>query len=305
LEMDTFVKDLKFAFGMLRRSPGFTATAIGALALGIGANTAIFSVVNTVLLKPLPYPQPDRMVQLMNSSPQGNWPGASVPKYNIWRAQTQVLEDVAAFDGGGPGINMSGGDRPEQLRGIHVSYEFFPLFGAQPALLVADPRTFAAAGQAVAAADPGKRMHQKAINPAENRGVHSYAQRQREHGSRREPWAIPQDSDAIAQILEKGAHSMLLVVIHPFLSTFVATRKSLIGLGLRRNGVYRLRTVFCVNGQTSRGCRVLRRADRYPDGVIWFLRPDLRRVRSKDCGARSAETRGVASPESRALPKVR
>jgi len=139
--MDTLVKDLKLAFGMLRRSPGFTATAIAALALGIGANTAIFSVVNTVLLKPLPYPQPDRMVQLMSSTPQGNFPGASVPKYNIWRAQTQVLEDVAAFDRGGPGVNLSGGDRPEQLRGIHVSYEFFHLFGAKPLL----GRTFSAA----------------------------------------------------------------------------------------------------------------------------------------------------------------
>jgi predicted permease len=139
--MDTLVKDLKLAFGMLRRSPGFTATAIAALALGIGANTAIFSVVNTVLLKPLPYPQPDRMVQLMNATPHLDWPGASVPKYNVWRAQTQVLEDVAAYDVGGPGINLSGGDRPEQLRGIHVSYEFFPLFGAQPAL----GRTFSAA----------------------------------------------------------------------------------------------------------------------------------------------------------------
>jgi len=132
--MDTLIKDLKLAFVILRRSPGFTATAIWALALGIGANTAIFSVVNAVLLKPLPYPQPDRIVELMNSSPQGNFAGASVPKYNIWRAQTQVLEDVAAFDSGGPGVNMSGGDRPEQLRGIHVSYEFFELFGAKPVL---------------------------------------------------------------------------------------------------------------------------------------------------------------------------
>jgi putative ABC transport system permease protein len=139
--MDTLIKDLKLALGMLRRSPGFTATAIWALALGIGANTAIFSVVNTVLLKPLPYPQPDRIVQLMNSTPQGNFPGASVPKYNIWRAQTQVLEDVAAYEEGGPGVNVSGGDRPEQLRGIHVSYEFFQLFGAKPAL----GRTFSAA----------------------------------------------------------------------------------------------------------------------------------------------------------------
>ncbi|SPF46044.1 conserved membrane hypothetical protein [Candidatus Sulfopaludibacter sp. SbA4] len=132
--MGTFVQDLKHAFRLLRQSPGFAATAISALALGIGANTAIFSVVNTVLLKPLPYPQPDRMVLLMNSSPQGTFPGANVPKYNIWRAQTQVLEDVTAYDTGGPGVNLGGGDRPEQVKGIHVSYEFFHLFGAPIAL---------------------------------------------------------------------------------------------------------------------------------------------------------------------------
>ena len=127
--METLIADLKLAARMLRRSPGFTATAIAVLALGIGANTAIFSVVDTVLLKPLPYPQADRIVYLMNSSPQGNFQGASVPKYNIWRAQTLVLDDVAAYDFGGPGVNLGGGDRPEQVKGIHVSHEFFPLFG--------------------------------------------------------------------------------------------------------------------------------------------------------------------------------
>lgn len=126
--------DLKHSLRLLRQSPGFTITAISALALGIGANAAIFSVVNTVLLKPLAFPNPDRIVVLMNSSPQGSGPAASVPKYNIWRQQTQVLEDVAAYDTGGPGLNLSGGDRPEQLKGIHVSYEFFHLFGAKAAL---------------------------------------------------------------------------------------------------------------------------------------------------------------------------
>jgi predicted permease len=138
--METFWMDLKQAFRMLRQSPGFTITAISALALGIGANTAIFSVVNTVLLKPLAFPEPDRIVTLMTSTPQGAFPGASVPKYNSWRRQTQVLEDVSAYDPGGPGLNLSGGDRPEQLKGIHVSYEFFHLFGAQAVI----GRTFTA-----------------------------------------------------------------------------------------------------------------------------------------------------------------
>ncbi len=126
--------DLKQAVRMLWQSPGFTATAVLALALGIGANTAIFSVVNTVLLKPLAFPEPDRIVTLMNTSPQGSFAAASVPKYNNWRRQTKVLEDIAAYDTGGPGLNLGGGDHPEQLKGIHVSYEFFHLFGAPVAL---------------------------------------------------------------------------------------------------------------------------------------------------------------------------
>jgi putative ABC transport system permease protein len=139
--METFWMDLKHAFRMLRQSPGFTITAISALALGIGANTAIFSVVNTVLLKPLAFPDADRIVTLLTSTPQGAFEGASVPKYNAWRRTTQALEDVSAFDTGGPGLNLGGGDHPEQLKGIHVSYEFFHLFGAQTAI----GRTFTAA----------------------------------------------------------------------------------------------------------------------------------------------------------------
>jgi putative ABC transport system permease protein len=127
--METVAADVKYALRTLRRSPAFAATAIAALALGIGANTAIFSVVNAVLLKPLPYPDADRIVQLMTVGPQGRFAFASVPAYNIWREQTQALEDVAAFDNGGPGINIGGGDRPEQVKGIHVSHEFFRLFG--------------------------------------------------------------------------------------------------------------------------------------------------------------------------------
>ena len=119
--METLLADIRHALRMLRQSPGFTAAAVSALALGIGANTAIFSVINTVLLQPLPYPDPQRIVVLMNSSPQGNFPAASVPKYNVWRRQTQALQDVAAYDTGGPGLNVSGGDHPEQLKGIHVS----------------------------------------------------------------------------------------------------------------------------------------------------------------------------------------
>jgi putative ABC transport system permease protein len=130
---ENLLQDIRYAFRMLRRSPGFTATAIAALALGIGANTAIFTVVNTVLLQPLAYPQPDRLVQLELSGAGGNGNVTSIPKYTIWREQTQVFQDVAAYDRGGPGVNLTGADRPEQLKGVHVSASFFPLFGASMA----------------------------------------------------------------------------------------------------------------------------------------------------------------------------
>jgi putative ABC transport system permease protein len=130
---ENLLQDLRYAFRILHRSPGFTATAIAALALGIGANTAIFTVVNTVLLQPLAYPQPDRLVQLELSDAGGNGNVTSIPKYTIWREQTQVFQDVAAYDSGGPGVNLTGGDRPEQLKGVHVSASFFPLFGASMA----------------------------------------------------------------------------------------------------------------------------------------------------------------------------
>jgi putative ABC transport system permease protein len=130
---ENLLQDIRYAFRILRRSAGFTVTAIAALALGIGANTAIFTVVNTVLLQPLSYPQPDRLVQLELSSPQGNGNVTSIPKYMVWREQTQVLQDVAAYDEGGPGVNLTGGDRPEQLKAVHISASFFPLFGASMA----------------------------------------------------------------------------------------------------------------------------------------------------------------------------
>jgi predicted permease len=118
----------------LRNSPGFAAVAILTLALGIGANTAIFSVVNAVLLQPLSYPNPDRLVELELSSPQGNGNVTSIPKFNVWREQTDVFDSVAAYDFSGPGINLTGGDRPELIKGIHVSADYFRVFGAPVAL---------------------------------------------------------------------------------------------------------------------------------------------------------------------------
>ena len=132
--MGTLAQDLRHTLRLLRNSPGFTSIAICALALGIGANTAIFTVVNSVLLKPLPYPDADRIVRLARKYRSGNSPSTSIPKYTRWKQDNQVFEAVAAYDFAGPGVNLAGSDRPEQVKGIHVSAEYFHVFGVVPIL---------------------------------------------------------------------------------------------------------------------------------------------------------------------------
>ncbi len=123
------VQDLKHALRMFRQHRAFTAAAVAALALGIGANTAIFSVVNAVMLKPVPFPDPSRLVMFMNTSPQGSGPGASPAKFQHWREQTSVVQDVSAFRTNV--VNYTGGAFPEQLRAGQVSVDYFRLVGAQ------------------------------------------------------------------------------------------------------------------------------------------------------------------------------
>ena len=122
-------QDIRFAFRQLRRSPGFTLSAVLTLALGIGANTAIFSVVDAVLLKPLSYPDPDRIVQFFLNFPQGSTPAASVPDFHLWRDQTRAFQSVSAYDFDPHVVNLTDGV-PEQLHGLHVTSDYFHLFGA-------------------------------------------------------------------------------------------------------------------------------------------------------------------------------
>jgi predicted permease len=139
--MENLLADLRHAFRVLHRSPGFTAIAVAALALGIGANTAIFSVINVVLLKPLRYPDADRIMAVVRGYPdfQGIGNSTSIPKFNAWK-KNDVFEAMAAYDFSGPGMNIGGSDHPEQVKGIHVSSEFFRVFGVSPVL----GRTFTA-----------------------------------------------------------------------------------------------------------------------------------------------------------------
>ena len=133
--------DVRFAVRSLLKAPAFTVVAILVIAVGIGANTAVFSVINTVLLKPLTYPDPPSLVHLMNTGDQGSFPGANVPKFNIWRQQSGIFHQVAAYDSGGAGLNLTGNDQPEQVQGVHVTVDYFSILGAP----VIAGRTFTAA----------------------------------------------------------------------------------------------------------------------------------------------------------------
>jgi predicted permease len=133
--MESLLVDIRQSLRLMRKSPAFTAVAVAALALGIGANTGIFSVVDKVLLSPLPYPEPDRMVSLSRKFLNGGDAGGSVsiPKYMAWR-QNNVFSAMTLYDQSGPGLNLGGADRPRQIKGVHISADYFKVFGASPML---------------------------------------------------------------------------------------------------------------------------------------------------------------------------
>jgi putative ABC transport system permease protein len=113
--MGTLLLDFRYGIRMLVKNPGFTLVGVLALALGIGATTAIFSVVNAVLLRPLPYPDPERLVRLWENDTQGSLgPQFSVAVGNFldWRQQNRVFEQMAAF--AISPFNLTGGDKPER-----------------------------------------------------------------------------------------------------------------------------------------------------------------------------------------------
>jgi len=130
--VSTLLSDLTYAFRTLRSNTGFTAVAVAALALGIGANTAIFTVVDGVMLAPLPYPQADRLVRLGRKFPAGNGYSNSIPKYMVWR-NNDVFQAMTLYEQGGIGLNLGSGDHPEQAKASHVSKDYFQVFGVSPA----------------------------------------------------------------------------------------------------------------------------------------------------------------------------
>jgi len=132
--LEHFVQDIRFGLRMLARNPGFTTVAVLTLALGIGANTAIFSVVNAVLLKPLPYADPDRLAVIWEtepSAPGGLFPDTG-PDFRDWKAMNHSFEGMSAITIAG--ATLTGSGEPRQLRGLTVSPNTFQLLGAQPQL---------------------------------------------------------------------------------------------------------------------------------------------------------------------------
>jgi len=130
--MSSLLRDVRHSARSLRQSPGFTAIAVLTLAIGIGANTAIFSFVDAMLLRPLPYPDADRIVRVMEKPPRGERNGISTLNFLDWQRDNTVFDFMSAQTG--DTVTLTGGSEPVQLRGGLVSAGYFKVFGAEPAL---------------------------------------------------------------------------------------------------------------------------------------------------------------------------
>src|SRR5262245_24580865 len=132
--MHAIWRDLRYATRVLLKKPGFTIVAVLTLALGIGANTAIFSLVNAILLKPLPFLEPERLLMIWEDQTADGFPTAEVAPANYvdWKAQVGSLEDAAALDW--HGYSLTGDGEPEKVSAFGVTSNLFPMLGVAPAL---------------------------------------------------------------------------------------------------------------------------------------------------------------------------
>src|SRR5205823_5833319 len=129
-------QDLTYVFRQMRRSPGFTAVALITLALGLGATTAMFSLVNGVLLEPMKFPEPGRLYKAQTIvaprfKADGPWP-VNARHFHEWRTHGQAWEQIALIDG--LDLTLTGSGEPQRLLGLAVSYNFFRTLGVQPAM---------------------------------------------------------------------------------------------------------------------------------------------------------------------------
>jgi len=140
--IETALRDIRYALRVLRRNPGFAAVAVLSLGIGIGANTAIFSIVRAVLLRPLPYAEPDRLVRIFEQNPIKRWDRNVVAPANYadWRKQNSVFTDVAAYSGTNSRdetqirLFVTGNGEPQRLNGLSISGNLFSVLGAAPLL---------------------------------------------------------------------------------------------------------------------------------------------------------------------------
>src|SRR5215471_13483524 len=135
--LELVLRDVRFALRQLRRNPGLTAVAILSLGLGVGGNTAIFSIVKAMLLAPLPYPEGDRLVMVWEDVPRWDIPHNTPAPANFldWRQQNHVFESMAAFMGGVFGdMALTGAGDAEQIHGAQVSANFFRVLRVRPAV---------------------------------------------------------------------------------------------------------------------------------------------------------------------------
>jgi putative ABC transport system permease protein len=168
LRLDPLLQDARYGLRMLRRAPGFTTAALLTLALGIGANTAIFSVVHAVLLRPLPYPEPERIVQLVRRHPGGPQDGQTGRRYLFFRdhMNAAAITAIAAWRDTS-GINLVAGEAAEFVRMRPVSKEFFDVLGVRPALGAAFTAEHdVAGGPSAAILDHGLWLRRFGGNPA-------------------------------------------------------------------------------------------------------------------------------------------
>lgn len=130
--VEQLLQDVKFALRWYRKNPGFALTAVAVMALGIGANTAIFSIINGVLLKPLPYSDPDRLMFIREAMNGFSIMAVSYPNFLDWRARNKSFTDLAAFRSSP--FNLTGSGDGERLRGRMVSASFFSILNVKPIL---------------------------------------------------------------------------------------------------------------------------------------------------------------------------
>ena len=130
--MRNFMQDLRYGIRMMAKRPGFTLIAGLTLALGIGANTAIFSAVNAVLLKSLPFPESEQLVDLAETFKPNGYGSVSVPTLEDWKNQNTVFAGIAAYQG--TSFNLEGGDAPQRIAGLKVGANYFDVLGVKPAL---------------------------------------------------------------------------------------------------------------------------------------------------------------------------